>query len=63
MQQLMYDTIIIKSDNSSDRIASDLDSLVNTWYVKMAIRIIRTGITADTGMSQCPDSVYVRQAE
>ena len=32
------DTIIIKSDNSSERIASDLDSLVNTWYVKMAIK-------------------------
>jgi len=27
------DTIIIKSDNSSERIARDLDSLVNTWYV------------------------------
>ena len=32
------DTIIIKSDNSSDRIAGDLDSLANTWYVKMAIK-------------------------
>jgi hypothetical protein len=27
------DTIIIKTDNSSERFANDLDSLVNTWYV------------------------------
>ena len=32
------DTIIIKSDDSSERIARDLDSLVNTWYVKIAIK-------------------------
>ena len=32
------DTIIIKSDNSTEQISRDLDSLVNTWYVKMALR-------------------------
>ena len=31
-----YDTIIIQSDDSAERISNDLDSLVNNWYVKMA---------------------------
>ena len=30
------DTIIIKSDDSAERISGDLDSLVSNWYVKMA---------------------------
>jgi hypothetical protein len=32
------DTIILKSDINSEKISSDLDSLVNTWYVKMALQ-------------------------
>ena len=32
------DTIIIKSDNSTERITRDLDSLVSSWYVKIAIK-------------------------
>jgi hypothetical protein len=53
------DTIIIKSDNSSDRIAADLDSLVNTWYVKIAIaRTNQLKFHGDTIGFQCPDSVY-----
>ena len=51
------DTIIIKSDNSSDRIARDLDSLVNTWYVKIAVKN-NTESTNDTVGFSCPDSVY-----
>ncbi len=42
------DTIIIKADNSSDRIASDLDSLANTWYVKLAVKNNPAVFTADT---------------
>jgi membrane-bound lytic murein transglycosylase D len=51
------DTIIIKSDNSTDRIARDLDSLVNTWYVKIAIKnnLIYQG---DTIVPEFADSVY-----
>jgi membrane-bound lytic murein transglycosylase D len=51
------DTIIIKSDNSSDRIAADLDSLVNTWYVKIAVKN-NTEAKADTVGFSIPDSVY-----
>ncbi len=55
------DTIIIKSDNSSDRISRDLDSLVNTWYVKIAIKNNLGEYQGDTIPLQCPDSVYVKR--
>ena len=53
------DTIIIKSDDSSERIARDLDSLVTTWYVKIAIKNNLTEHDGDTVGLQCPDTVYV----
>jgi membrane-bound lytic murein transglycosylase D len=52
------DTIIIKTDNSSERISRDLDSLVNTWYVKIAIKNNLGEYLGDTIGLQCPDSVY-----
>ncbi len=52
------DTIIIKSDNSTERIANDLDSLVTTWYVKMAIKNYPDEFQGDTIGLQYPDSVY-----
>jgi membrane-bound lytic murein transglycosylase D len=51
------DTIIIKADNSSERFANDLDSLVNTWYVKMAIQNLNDS-TVDTLALQMSDDVY-----
>jgi membrane-bound lytic murein transglycosylase D len=53
------DTIIIKSDNSTARITSDLDSLINTWYVKMAIRKLPEDYAADTVGYRISDSLYV----
>lgn len=53
------DTIIIKSDNSTARITSDLDSLVNTWYVKMAIKKIPENYIADTVGYRISDSLYI----
>jgi len=32
------DTIIIRSDAGIEKITADLDSLVNCWYVKMALQ-------------------------
>ena len=55
------DTIIIKTDNSSERIANDLDSLVNTWYVKIAIKNKLTEYQGDTVPLQVPDTVYVNR--
>ncbi|HOS73035.1 MAG TPA: hypothetical protein PLZ75_11380, partial [Bacteroidales bacterium] len=31
------DTIIIRSDISTEKISADLDSLVNSWYVRTAL--------------------------
>jgi membrane-bound lytic murein transglycosylase D len=52
------DTMIIKSDDSAERIASDLDSLVSNWYVKMAYSNITGGYIDDTSSLQVPDTVY-----
>lgn len=52
------DTIIIKSDISTERISADLDSLVNSWYVKTAL-INNPGIFSDDTVGvQFSDSVY-----
>ena len=53
------DTIILKSDGSSERISRDLDSLINTWYVKLAIKNGPVVHTADTAVLQYSDSVYI----
>lgn len=50
------DTIILKSDNSAERISRDLDSLTNSWYVKIATRDYDFG--KDTIGIEYPDSVY-----
>jgi membrane-bound lytic murein transglycosylase D len=52
------DTIIIKSDDSGEKIARDLDSLVSTWYVKIAIRKNLNEYLGDSIGLQCPDTVY-----
>lgn len=51
------DTIIIKSDESTEIIERDLDSLLNNWFVKMSV----TGTdfyAADSIISEFSDSVY-----
>ena len=53
------DTIIIQSDNSTERISRDLDSLVNTWYVKMTQSTNTAFVSGDTAVLQYSDSVYV----
>jgi membrane-bound lytic murein transglycosylase D len=53
-----YDTIIIKSDDSTERIGRDLDSLLNNWYVQLAIKNLPSEYTGDTAVLQYPDSVY-----
>ena len=53
-----YDTIIIKSDDSTERIGRDLDSLLNSWYVQLAVKNLPAEYTGDTNVLQYPDSVY-----
>jgi membrane-bound lytic murein transglycosylase D len=55
------DTIIIKSDLNSEQITSDLDSLVNTWYVKLAVQNNPEVFSNDTIGIQYDDTVYINR--
>jgi membrane-bound lytic murein transglycosylase D len=55
---IVCDTIKVKSDDSTERISSDLDSLVNSWYVRLAIKNNTTIISDDSVIVDFPDSVY-----
>jgi membrane-bound lytic murein transglycosylase D len=52
------DTIIISSDTNTERITRDLDSLMNTWYVKLAMIAKPENFQGDTLTFQLPDSLY-----
>ncbi|MBP1667481.1 MAG: lytic transglycosylase, partial [Bacteroidetes bacterium] len=53
------DTIIIQQDDiNSQKISTDLDSLVNDWYVKKALESNPWILYDDTTGIQYPDSVY-----
>jgi membrane-bound lytic murein transglycosylase D len=52
------DTIIINSDPSAEKISADLDSLVNSWYVRMALKDNPSNFSDDTAGIEYPDSVY-----
>ena len=53
-----HDTIIIKSDDSTERITRDLDSLVNSWYVRLALKDNPSVSSDDSAIIEFPDSVY-----
>lgn len=55
------DTIILKSEIYAEKIATDLDSLVNSWYVKMALRELEPDFQADSLGQEFPDSVYIER--
>lgn len=52
------DTIIIKTDESTERIGRDLDSLVSSWYVKLALKA-HPEYSNDSIIVEFPDSVYI----
>lgn len=52
------DTIIIRSDLDSEKISLDLDSLVNTWYVQLALKNNPDLFSGDSAGLEYPDSVY-----
>ena len=53
------DTIILSGEESYERIERDLDNLVNTWYVNLALRGAAMEYSADTSALEYPDSVYI----
>ena len=58
---VLNDTIIIKSDDNIERIGLDLDSLVNSWYVRMALKDKPSAIPEDSSIIEFSDSVCVQQ--
>jgi membrane-bound lytic murein transglycosylase D len=52
------DTIIIRSDIESEKISTDLDSLVNTWYVKLALQNNPEVTSNDTSIVKLSDTEY-----
>src|SRR5665647_45541 len=52
------DTIILNSEIYSEKISADLDSLVNSWYVRMAMREKPEDFNYDSVGVEFSDSVY-----
>src|SRR5512140_3027791 len=55
------DTIILKSENYSEKITRDLDSLVNSWYVKLALKDLPYKFENDSMKHEYPDSLYLER--
>jgi membrane-bound lytic murein transglycosylase D len=55
---VINDTIIIKSDDATEKITRDLDSLVSSWYVRLAIKEKGSLTQNDSVISEFPDTVY-----
>lgn len=55
------DTIIIRSEIDSLRISANLDSLLNSYYVKMALQDNPELLAGDTVGVPYPDSVYINR--
>ncbi len=53
------DTIVIRSNPDLERITGDLDSLVSSYYVQMALKNDPEIFSNDTVGIQYPDSVYI----
>jgi membrane-bound lytic murein transglycosylase D len=51
------DTIIVRSDDGIELITRNLDSLVSSWYVKLALKSMPYH-TLDSVIAECSDSVY-----
>ncbi len=55
---VINDTIIIKTDDAAEKITRDLDSLVSSWYVKLAIKDNPAIFQNDSVIAEFSDSVY-----
>jgi membrane-bound lytic murein transglycosylase D len=55
------DTIILNSEIYAEKISADLDSLVNSWYVRMAMKNYPEDFNNDSVGVAFSDSVYVER--
>lgn len=51
------DTIIIRNDDSTDRIENNLDSLLNNWFIQLSVDSAQL-YAADFTIGEFPDTVY-----
>src|SRR4030042_2271388 len=52
------DTIILNSEIYTEKISADLDSLVGSWYVRMAIKDHPEDFMNDSTGTEFPDTIY-----
>jgi len=52
------DTIILNSEIYTEKISADLDSLVSSWYVRMAIKDHPEDFVNDSTGTEFPDTIY-----
>jgi membrane-bound lytic murein transglycosylase D len=52
------DTIIIRNDDTTERIERDLDSLLNNWFIRVSVDRADT-LMQEPVISEFPDSVYI----
>lgn len=57
------DTIVIRSNGDAERITMDLDSLVSSYYVRMALMNDPDIFSNDTAGVEYPDSVYIARLQ
>jgi len=55
------DTIILKTNIDTEKITRDLDSLVSSWYVKMALKGLPDGFQSDSAGKEFSDSLYLQR--
>lgn len=59
--EAINDTIILNSEIYSEKIARDLDSLVNSWYVKIALKDYPGQFVPDSAGIEYPDTLYIER--
>jgi membrane-bound lytic murein transglycosylase D len=58
LKAAVQDTTILKTKEEAELITRNLDSLTNSWYVKLALKTIPSNNSSDSVIAEFPDSVY-----
>lgn len=57
----LNDTIILKTNIDTEKITRDLDSLVNSWYIRMALKSLPDDFKSDSSGEEYSDSLYLQR--
>jgi membrane-bound lytic murein transglycosylase D len=55
---VVQDTTIVRTKEDVERITRNLDSLTNSWYVKLALKTIPEANSSDSVIAEFSDSIY-----